>query len=159
MSDHPGLPSARIPPYSRCFLLVNFHSLTLLLGYKAPLTHLHLGLNLISLPNCKPHCSGPCTHRSSPISSSLSYHLRQSLWTILSLTASTGKGQMTAWNEPEQVSVKLLSHVWLFVAPWTVAHQAPPSMGFSRQEHWSGLPFPSPGDLPNPGIEPGSPAL
>ena len=43
--------------------------------------------------------------------------------------------------------------------PWTVAHQAPPSMGFSRQEHWSGLPFPSLGDLPNPGIEPRSPAL
>ena len=43
--------------------------------------------------------------------------------------------------------------------PWTVALQAPLSMGSSRQEHWSGLPFPSPGDLPNPGIEPGSPAL
>ena len=40
-----------------------------------------------------------------------------------------------------------------------VAHQTPPSMGFSRQEYWSGLPFPSPGDLPNPGLEPGSPAL
>ena len=43
--------------------------------------------------------------------------------------------------------------------PWTIAHQAPLSMGFSRQEYWSGLPFPSPGDLPNPGIEPRSPAL
>ena len=43
--------------------------------------------------------------------------------------------------------------------PWTIAHQAPLSMGFSRQEYWSGLPFPSPGDLPNPGIEPGCPAL
>ncbi|CAI9169360.1 unnamed protein product [Rangifer tarandus platyrhynchus] len=42
--------------------------------------------------------------------------------------------------------------------PWTVAHQAPLSMGFSRQEYWSGLPFPSPGDLPDPGIEPGSPS-
>ena len=55
--------------------------------------------------------------------------------------------------------VKLLSHVRLFVTPWTVAHQAPPSLGFSRQEYWSGLPFPSPGDLPNPGIEPRSPAF
>ena len=55
--------------------------------------------------------------------------------------------------------VKLLSHVQLFATPWTVAHQAPPSMAFSRQEYWSGLPFPSPGDLPNPGMEPGSPAL
>ena len=45
------------------------------------------------------------------------------------------------------------------VTPWTVACQAPLSMGFSRQEYWTGLPFPSPGDLPNPGIEPGSPAL
>ena len=45
------------------------------------------------------------------------------------------------------------------VTPWAVAHQALLSMGFSRQEYWSGLPFPSPGDLPNPGIEPGSPAL
>ena len=45
------------------------------------------------------------------------------------------------------------------VTSWTVAHQAPPSMGFSRQEYWSGLPFPSPGDLPDPGIKPGSPAL
>ena len=44
-------------------------------------------------------------------------------------------------------------------APWTVAHQAPLSMGFSRQGYWSGLKFPSPGDLPNPGIEPRSPAL
>ena len=43
--------------------------------------------------------------------------------------------------------------------PWTVAHQAPPSMGFSKQEYWSGLPFPSPGDLPDSGIKPRSPAL
>ena len=55
--------------------------------------------------------------------------------------------------------MKLLSRVHIFVTPWTVAYQAPPSMEFSRQEYWSGLPFPSPGDLPDPGIEPGSPAL
>ena len=55
--------------------------------------------------------------------------------------------------------VKLLSRVRLFATPWTVAHQAPPSMGFSRQEYWSGMPFPSPGDLPGPGIEPRSLAL
>ena len=47
----------------------------------------------------------------------------------------------------------------LYVTPWTVAHQAPLPMEFSRQEYWSGLPFPPPGDLPDPGIEPGSPAL
>ena len=45
------------------------------------------------------------------------------------------------------------------MTPWTVAHQAPQSMDFSRQEYWSGLPFPSPGDLPDPGIEPRSPTL
>ena len=50
-----------------------------------------------------------------------------------------------------------LSHVQLFTNPWTVAHQAPRSMEFSRQGYWSGLPFPSPRDLPNPGIEPVSP--
>ena len=50
------------------------------------------------------------------------------------------------------------SHVELCVTPWTVAHQAPLSMGFSRQEHWSGLPCPPPGDLPNQGIKPMSPA-
>ena len=47
-----------------------------------------------------------------------------------------------------------LSHVWLFLTPWTVACQAPLSIGFSRQEYWSGLPFPPPGYLPDPGIEP-----
>ena len=59
----------------------------------------------------------------------------------------------------KSVKVKSLSRVRLFATPWTVAYQASPSMGFARQEYWSGLPFPFPGDLPNPGIEPGSPAL
>ena len=57
------------------------------------------------------------------------------------------------------VNVKSISCVRLFVTPWTVARQAPLSMEFFRQEYWSGLPFPSPGDLPTPGIKPGSPAL
>ena len=55
--------------------------------------------------------------------------------------------------------VKSLSHVQLFLTQWTVAYQASPSIGFSRQEYWSGLPFPSPGDLPDPGIEPRSSTL
>ena len=55
--------------------------------------------------------------------------------------------------------MKSLSHVQLFAIPWTVVYQASLSMGFSRQGYWSGLPFPSPGDLPDPGIEPRSPAL
>ena len=59
----------------------------------------------------------------------------------------------------ERVKVKFLSHIRLFVIPWTVACQFPLSMEFSRQEYWSGLPIPSPGDLPNPGIESNSPTL
>ena len=55
--------------------------------------------------------------------------------------------------------MKLLSRVRLFVTPWTVAYKAPLSMEFSRQEYWNGLPFPSPGDLPDSGIEPKYPAL
>ena len=57
------------------------------------------------------------------------------------------------------VPAQLFSGVRLFASLWTVAHQAPLSMGFSRQESWSGLPFPSPGDPPDPGIESRSPAL
>ena len=64
-----------------------------------------------------------------------------------------------ATQEKVKVKVKSLSRVRLFATPWTIAYQPSPSMGFSRQEYWSGLPFPSPGDLPDPGIEPGSPAL
>ena len=57
------------------------------------------------------------------------------------------------------VKVKLLSHIRLFATLWTVSYQASLSMGFSKQEYWSGLPFPSPGDLPDPGIEPDSPTM
>ena len=57
------------------------------------------------------------------------------------------------------LKVKSVSRVRLFATPWTVAYQALPSMGFSRQEYWSGLPFPSSEDLPGPGIEPRSPSL
>ena len=60
----------------------------------------------------------------------------------------------------KKVKVKSLTlSIWLFATPWTLVGQAPLSMGFSRQEYWSGLPFPSPGDLPDPGIEPGFPTL
>ena len=57
------------------------------------------------------------------------------------------------------VIVQLLSRAQLFATPWSIAHQAPLSMGFPGQEYWSGLPFPSPGDLPDPGIKPMSSAL
>ena len=57
------------------------------------------------------------------------------------------------------MKVKSLSRVRLFVTPWTIVYQAPQSVEFSRQVYWSGLPFPSLGDLPNPGTEPRSPIL
>ena len=62
-------------------------------------------------------------------------------------------------KERKKVKVKSLTLVQLFETPWTLVHQAPQSMQFSRQEYWTGFPFLSPGDLPNPGIKPGSPAL
>ena len=68
----------------------------------------------------------------------------------------TQKTEKWKWKK---VKVKPLSCVRLFATPWTAAYQAPPSMGFSRQAYWSRLPFPSPGDFPNPRIKPGSPAL
>ena len=68
-------------------------------------------------------------------------------------------GQVGIRDNCEKVKVKSLSCIRLVVTPWTVVYQASLSIGFSRQEYWSGLPFPSLGDLPNPGIEPWSPAL
>ena len=59
----------------------------------------------------------------------------------------------------QSIHRKTVSRVWLFVTPLFVAHQAPLSMEFSRQECWSGLPFPRPGDLPDPGVEPSSLAV
>ena len=63
------------------------------------------------------------------------------------------------WGFRGGSEVKSLSGIQLFATPWTVAYYAPLSIGFSRQEYWSGLPFPSPEDLPDPGIEPRSPTL
>ena len=66
-----------------------------------------------------------------------------------------GEAVWDAWfGRKERKQRKSLSHVQLFVTPWTIACQAPLSMGFSRQEYWSKLPFPPPGDLPDPGTEP-----
>ena len=75
------------------------------------------------------------------------------MWLVMEVKSDAVKTNV-AWSE-----VKSLSRVWLFVTPWTVAYQAPPSMVFSRQEYWSGLPFHSQGELPDPGIKPRSPAL
>ena len=85
------------------------------------------------------------------------------LGTILNLDSAARNNQTSTTFDfglaYQILKVKLLSHVQLFATPWTIAHQAPPCMEFYRQEYWSGLPFPSPGDLPNPQIVPGSPIL
>ena len=67
--------------------------------------------------------------------------------------------QTQSYSVATQRIKSLAQSVRLFATPWIVAYQAPPSIGFSRHEYWSGLPFPSPGDLPNPGIKPRSPTL
>ena len=80
---------------------------------------------------------------------------KQEYWGGLPFPSPMHESEKWKWK----VKVKSLSRVWLFVTPWTAAHQAPPSMGFSRQEYWSGLPFPSQEDLPDPGIETNCPLL
>ena len=83
-----------------------------------------------------------------------------SWWRVLTKRGPLEKGMANHFrNLRDKAKMKSLSHVRLFATPWTIAHQAPLSMGFSRQEYRSGLPFPSPRDLPNPGIKPGSPTL
>ena len=77
----------------------------------------------------------------------------------LSSMGSQSRTRLKRLSSSSSSIVKSPSHARLFVNPWTVASQALLSMGFSRQGYWSGLPFPSPGDLPDPGIKPRSPAL
>ena len=84
---------------------------------------------------------------------------RGTLGLELKIVVSGGDGAPSPSHGPWKVKVKSLSCVRLFVTPWAVAHHTPPSLGFPRQEYWSGLPFPSPGDLPDPGIEARSPTL
>ena len=88
------------------------------------------------------------------------FRAEMGLWVYLTLNlAFSEETSCTACLKAAPSVVQSLSHVRLFVTPWTVAHQAPLSVEFSRQEYWSGLPFPFPGDLPNSGIKPGSPTL
>ena len=122
----------------------------------APLidTAVHRPLS-VSLPSWT---SLECRERSSAIKWSfqiLVYQLESRKGWFLLLSSLVEFG-FSKWASRVCVS---LSRVRLFATPWTVAHQAPLSMGFPRSENWSGLPFPSPGGLPKPGIEPRSPAL
>ena len=98
----------------------------------------------------------------------LSYPAVHGIFPDQGLNCHIGRQILNCWTTREVIrtvwkwktlKVKSLSRVQLFATPWTVTNQVPPFMGFSRQEYWSGVPFPSPGDLPNPGIEPRSPAL
>ena len=73
---------------------------------------------------------------------------------VLMDSANKGHGTCPEHKPVKEICLCSLSRVQLFGTPWTVAHQAPPSMGFPRQEHWSGLPCPSPGNLPDPGTVP-----
>ena len=81
---------------------------------------------------------------------------RGAWWAIIHGVARVGYDLATKPSSPPLIC---FSCVRLFTTPWTIARQASLSMGFSSQEYWSGLPLPSPGDLPDPGIEPRSPAL
>ena len=95
---------------------------------------------------------------------SFKYHSK-SLWSILGQSQYLTFPKHTDWVRKRWMcsywwsEVKSLSCIRLFATPWTVAYHAPPSMGFSRQEYWSRLSFPSSEDLPNSGIKPGSPGL
>ena len=82
-----------------------------------------------------------------------------STWVNCSTVAFEVNDQDRSYLSSVFLRVSSLSHVRLFVIPWTVAYKAPLSMEFSRQEYWSELPLPSSGDLPNSGIEPGYPSL
>ena len=88
--------------------------------------------------------------REDPLEKEMATHSSILAWRILSITLLASESE---------VKVKSLSHVQLFGTPWTVAYQAPLSMGFFRQKYWSGLPFPFPGDLPDPGVKPAIPKL
>ena len=103
---------------------------------------------------CLTYCGAPMLGPASFIEETFFFHCI-SLVRLINQVCSTLPDHHPTPSEP----VKLLSHVRLFAIPWTVAYQAPPSMEFSRQKYWSGLPLPSPGDLSDPGIEPRSPTL
>ena len=123
----------------------------------------------VMLNRCLPYCTLNAQHIRWSTSNSVIYGV-----TILTVNKETEswKGWLVQHELWQTVALKphpaptwlccVLGHfsrVWLFAIPWTTACQAPLSMGFSRQKYWSGLPIPFPGDLPNLGIKPGSPAL
>ena len=124
-------------------------------------------------PSCEDRCTSPSSLPTSSGSCTQSLDANRSLnWLSSSLDVFMGSSDTTTevvrewgtdWERSVAVAVLVMvyspSHVWLFVTLWTVAQQAPLSMGFPKQEYWSELPFPSPVDLPDSRIEPASPAL
>ena len=123
--------------------------------------HFHFSLACIGEGNSNPlQCSCLENPRDGASWWAAVYGVTQSWIRLKWLSSSTVKADYKRWlPRGWRSEVKSLSRVRLFATPWTVAYQAPPSIGFSRPEYWNGLPFPSPGDLPNPGIKPVSPAL
>ena len=83
--------------------------------------------------------------------------LEQALIAISHISSAREPHMVSSYHHRQWSEVKSLSRVQLFATPWTIAYQVPRSMGFSRQEYWNGLPFPSPGDLPNQGSNPDLP--
>ena len=114
-------------------------------------------------PPGKPLCVSRHIKKSEKINGSIHHRDDPDKWSKEKKCMQQSNTQRFHFSEKQsnnkEVKVKSLSRVRLLATLWTVAYQAPQPMGFSRQEYWSGLPFPSPGDLPNPGIKPGSPAL
>ena len=124
--------------------------------------HFHLTGSILESWRFRVHAQGTATNSGLGASGPLCLHFTASLFywrpDAPALTA------RSAWVQPLLPWLLLLllsrfSHVWFSATLWIAGHQAPLSMGFSRQVYWSGLPLPSPGDLPDPGIKPGSPAL
>ena len=100
-------------------------------------------------------------HPPSPASPSLCHTSVQAnaVWELEDPCRSSKSKFLVLWNLKSESESEVTQSCSTLSTPWTVTYQAPQSMEFSRQEYWSGLPFHSPGDLPNPGIKSGSPAL
>ena len=117
----------------------------------------HININLKGMVNQIPSTNQPVRSKVRDLSPTHTWYWREELEDVFLFDTWEGGG----WKSQVVLMcmLSLFSRVGLFVTPWTVADQAPLSVGFSRQEYWSWLSCPPPGDLPNPGIEPRSPAL
>ena len=112
-----------------------------------------------SLKSTKNKCRRGCGEKRTLLHCWWKWKLVQPLWNSMEVPQKTTH-RITMWSSDPTLRDGLVAKLYpTLKTPWTVTCQAPPSVGFSKQEYWSGLPFPAPGDLLDPGIEPGSPAL